>query len=319
MSKKLRVYGCGGAGVNLVSHYFGKETVSGMAELAPALIDTSRSNLMGRKIDEDATYLVDGLDGSGKIRSENYEEINKTIKQILVQIVPGDLNVVVFSTSGGSGSVLGPLIIKALNEKGIPVIAVAIGSDESTIAAENTLKTIKSLELVAKNTNMPVIMSFHKNDLGGKRSDVDRAVWSVISCLSILASGQNAEMDYRDLVHWVQYTKVNGGRAQLATMHVATSAEHMKRITAPLSVASLYGNPDQEHLATSADYQSVGYTDLSATDFDQLHFVIGVNDLSRIGQELKSQVNQLLEERGARLEVDSILDSEDDTDKDVIL
>lgn len=318
MSKTLRIYGCGGAGVNLVSHYFGKESSAGTAELAPALVDTSKSNLMGRKIDEDATYLVDGLDGSGKIRSENYDEINKTIKQILVQIQPGDFNLVVFSASGGSGSVLGPLLIKQLNEKQIPVVAIVVGTDESTIAAENTLKTIKSLELVAKNSNVPVIMSFHKNDLTSRRSDTDRAVWSVISCLSILASGQNMEMDYRDLVHWVQYTKVNGGRSQLATMHVATSAEHMKRISGPLSVASLYGSPDQEHLATSADYQSVGYADLSATDFDQVHFVIGVNDLSKIGQDLKAQVNSMLEQRNARVEVDSLLEG-DEADGDMVL
>lgn len=63
----------------------------------------------------------------------------------------------------------------------------------------------------------------------------------------------------------------------------------------------------------------MGYTDLSNTDFDQIHFVIGVNDLSRIGRDLKSQVSQLLEERGARLDVDSILDSEDNTDQDVVL
>lgn len=318
MSKKLRVFGCGGAGINLVTHYFGKDAEAGMAEMAPALIDTSRSNLMGRKIDEDSTYLVEGL--MAPVRSAPRTttlSIRPSNRSWFKS--PCDMNVVVFSASGGSGSVIGPLIIKHLNEKQIPVIAMVIGSDESTIAAENTLKTIKSLELVAKNSNMPVIMSFHKNDLAGRRSDVDRSVWSVISCLSILSSGQNAEMDYRDLVHWVQYTKINGGRAQLATMHVATSAEHMKRITSPLSVASLYGNPDQEHLATSADYQSVGYTDLSNTDFDQIHFVIGVNDLSRIGRDLKSQVSQLLEERGARLDVDSILDSEDNTDQDVVL
>jgi len=318
MSKTLRIFGCGGAGINLVSHYFGKETAAGTAELAPALIDTSRSNLRGRKIDEAATYLVEGLDGSGKIRSENYEEINKTIKQILVQIPPGDFNLVVFSASGGSGSVVGPLLLKALNERKLPAIAIVVGTDESTIAAENTLKTIKSLELVAKNSDLPVIMSFHKNDLGGRRSETDRAVWSVISCLSILTSGENMEMDYRDLVHWVQYTKVNGGRSQLATMHVATSADHMKRITAPLSVASLYGDPDQEHLATSADYQSVGYADLSGTDFDQVHFVIGVNDLQRIGQDLKAQVSGMMEERNARIDVDSLLE-DGDSEGDVVL
>jgi hypothetical protein len=318
MSKALRIFGCGGAGVNLVSHYFGKETAAGTAELAPALIDTSRSNLRGRKIDEAATYLVEGLDGSGKIRSENYEEINKTIKQILVQIPPGDFNLVVFSASGGSGSVVGPLLLKALNERKLPAIAIVVGTDESTIAAENTLKTIKSLELVAKNSDLPVVMSFHKNDLGGRRSETDRAVWSVISCLSILTSGENMEMDYRDLVHWVQYTKVNGGRSQLATMHVATSADHMKRITAPLSVASLYGDPDQEHLATSSDYQSVGYADLSGTDFDQVHFVIGVNDLQRIGQDLKAQVSGMMEERNARIDVDSLLE-DGDSEGDVVL
>ena len=318
MSKTLRVYGCGGAGINLVSHYFGRESGAGTAQLAPALIDTSRSNLKGHHIDNDSTYLVEGLDGSGKIRSENYDEINKTIKQILVQIPAGDFNLVVFSASGGSGSVLGPLLIKQLNEKKLPVIAIVIGTDESTIAAENTLKTIKSLELVAKNSNVPVIMSFHKNDLTGRRSETDRAVWSVISCLSILTSGENMEMDYRDLVHWVQYTKVNGGRAQLATMHIATSAEHMKRITGPLSVASLYSNPDQEHLATSADYQSVGYADLSGTDFEQVHFVIGVNDLGRIGQDLKAQVNGMLEERNARVDVASLLE-ENESGGDLVL
>lgn len=318
MSRTLRIFGCGGAGINLVSHYFGKESTAGTALLEPALIDTSRSNLKGRKIDEDATYLVEGLDGSGKIRSENYDEINKTIKQILVQIPPGDFNLVVFSASGGSGSVLGPLLIKHLNEKKLPSIAIVVGTDESTIAAENTLKTIKSLELVAKNSGLPVIMSFHKNDLTSRRSDTDRAVWSVISCLSILASGENMEMDYQDLKHWIQYTKVNGGRSQLATMHVATSAEHMKRITGPLSVASLYSSPDQEHLATSADYQSVGYSDLSATDFDQVHFVIGVNDLQRIGQDLKTQVNSMLEERGARVDVNTLLE-DDESDGDLVL
>jgi cell division GTPase FtsZ len=319
MSKTLRIYGCGGAGVNLVSHYFGKESESGCAQIAPALIDTSKSNLMGRRIDESATYLVEGLDGSGKIRSENYQEINKTIRQVLVQIPPADFNLVVFSTSGGSGSVIGPLIMEQLNQKKIPAMVVVVGSDESTIAAENTLKTIKTLELIAKNTELPVVMSFHKNDVNERRSATDAAVRSVISCMSILTSGMNAEMDYRDLVHWVQYTKVNGGRAQLATMHIATSPEHMARITAPLSVASLYSNPDDEHIATSADYQSVGYADLSHADFDQVHFVIGVNDLARIGQEIKAQVSQMVEARAARVEVDSLLDDDDNAQGSVIL
>jgi hypothetical protein len=83
-------------------------------------------------------------------------------------------------------------------------------------------------------------------------------------------------------------------------------------------VASLYGDPDQEHLATSSDYQSVGYADLSGTDFDQVHFVIGVNDLQRIGQDLKAQVSGMMEERNARIDVDSLLE-DGDSEGDVVL
>lgn len=308
MTKQVRIFGCGGAGVNITSHYTGRKAGAGCAEILPALIDTSRSNLKGRQIPEDATYLVDGLDGSGKIRAENHAEISKTIKQILVQIQPTDFNIVVFSASGGSGSVIGPLILKELADRKIPAIAMVIGSDESVIAAENTLKTLQSLESIAQGTKLPLVMSYHQNDLNDKRSNVDKSVFSAIACFSILASGENMEMDYRDLVHWIQYTKVNGGKPQLATVHIATTAEQFEQIVAPISVASLYSEPDAEHLATTADYQSVGYADLSSADIDQLHFLIGVNDLAKIGSDIKSRVAKMLEARNARVEPDSLLD-----------
>jgi hypothetical protein len=315
MSKQIRIYGCGGAGVNIVSHYTGRQSEPGCAEIMPALVDTSRSNLKNREIPQDATYLVDGLDGSGKIRAENHAEIQKTIKQILVQIQPTDFNLIVFSASGGSGSVIGPLLVKELSDRKIPVIAVVIGSDESVIAAENTLKTLQSLESIAQGTEMPVIMNYHQNNLNDKRSGVDRSIYSVIGCFSVLASGENLEMDYRDLVHWIQYTKVNNGRPQLATVHVATTKEQFDRVVAPISVASLYNDPDQEHLPTTADYQSVGYADLSSIDIDQLHFIIGINDLAKIGSEIKATVNQMMEARQARVEPDSLLDGTDGSTK----
>lgn len=311
MTNQVRIYGAGGAGVNITSHYTGRAASAGCAELLPALVDTSRSNLKGRQIPEDATYLVEGLDGSGKIRAENHTEIAKTIKQVLVQIQPTDFNIVVFSASGGSGSVIGPLILKELSDRKIPAVAMVIGSDESVIAAENTLKTLQSLENISQGSGLPMIMSYHQNDLNDKRSSVDKSIFSAIACFSILASGENMEMDYRDLVHWIQYTKVNGGKPQLATVHIATTADQFNQVVAPISVASLYSDPDSEHLPTTADYQSVGYADLSSADIDQLHFLIGINDLAKIGNDIKQRVNKMLEARQARVEPDSLLDGAD--------
>ena len=72
MTNKVRLYGCGGAGVNIVSNYATRGKEPGCAELIPSLIDTSASNLRSREVPEESVYQVEGLDGSGKIRSENH-------------------------------------------------------------------------------------------------------------------------------------------------------------------------------------------------------------------------------------------------------
>lgn len=299
--KQIRIFGCGGAGINLAAHFIGKGREDGCAELLPALVDTSESNLRGRKLNDAALYLVQGLDGSGKIRAENHAEIARNVKQILMQIEPLDLNVVIFSASGGSGSVIGPLLLKELNDRGAPALALVVGSDESVIAAENTLKTLQSLEKISAGTGVPVVMSFHQNRITGKRSDVDRDVFSVLGCLAVLASGENREMDSKDIEHWLNYPKVSGVKAQLSSLHICTSNDTFGNVSQPLSVASLYGHPDNQHVTTSADYHAVGYTDLSALDVNELHFAISAEDLGEIGAEIKATVDKLLQGRNARV------------------
>lgn len=314
MSNTLRIYGCGGCGVNLTAPYFDKKQESGTAKLAPALIDTSRSNLHGRKVPDDATFLFDALDGSGKIRRENYEEINKSIRKILVDIPPAEFNLVVFSAAGGSGSVIGPLMISEMNKRNIPCMAIVIGADESAIAADNTLKTIKSLEGVSKATSTPVIMSYHSNKIDGKRSETDESVRNAISCLSVLTSGLNVELDHLDLVNWLNYVKVNGGTPQLATMNIAFDSEQAAAVGFPISMASLYNNPDDTKISTRADYMTVGYADLTGAKVDQIHYIIGTDQLAEIGRALKSTVAEIDEQRQARVEQDSLLDAGDRTE-----
>lgn len=97
---KLTIYGCGGAGVNATLNFDSGKVEPGQAEIKCGYVDTSRSNLRAG-ISEDQVYILPNVDGSGKVRAENHVEIANTIKQILVQIEPGDFNVCVFSASGG--------------------------------------------------------------------------------------------------------------------------------------------------------------------------------------------------------------------------
>jgi hypothetical protein len=96
----LRIMGCGGAGVNAAYQFNQASDEPNCARILPGYIDASRSNLHPDMRTEDI-YVLPNVDGSGKIRKENHKEISNVIKQILLQIEPGDFNVVVFSASGG--------------------------------------------------------------------------------------------------------------------------------------------------------------------------------------------------------------------------
>ena len=98
---KVRIYGCGGMGTNIVSIYRNATQEPNMPELEVSFVDTSFSNLKKHGIGEEEACVLEGLDGSGKLRKENANVISDNIKQILLNHKPGDFNIVVFSASGG--------------------------------------------------------------------------------------------------------------------------------------------------------------------------------------------------------------------------
>lgn len=96
----IRIYGCGGCGVNQAAFFNNSAEEPNCAEVKTSYIDASRSNLKEEFKEEDI-FILPNVDGSGKVRKENHKEISNVIKQVLLQMEPGDLNVVVFSASGG--------------------------------------------------------------------------------------------------------------------------------------------------------------------------------------------------------------------------
>jgi cell division GTPase FtsZ len=160
----INVYACGGAGINLGSQLvkFNNRKDPGFAELKTFFIDTSKSNIQSN-IPEDNIYLVDGLDGSGKKRDTNYVALAECSKEILHQFKPADINIVLHSASGGSGSVIAPILVSELLSRKSLTIVILIGSTSSRIEAENTSKTLKSYEMISHKRNMPVIAAYKEN------------------------------------------------------------------------------------------------------------------------------------------------------------
>lgn len=101
---KVLLLGAGGAATNIISTHYGIQQSEGFAEIHTCFADTSLSNVrdkIGTKIKEEDVYIIEGGDGSGKLRQYNSSEITKNIKPILHKFKPEDFNILVFSASGG--------------------------------------------------------------------------------------------------------------------------------------------------------------------------------------------------------------------------
>ena len=308
----LRLYGCGGFGVNRCGFFMGSSDEPQCAQVMPAFIDTSRSNFHGNYSESDV-FILENTDGSGKVRRENHEEIANVVKKILLQVEPGDFNAVVFSASGGSGSVIGPLLMAELMERGLPVVGICVGSDESVISAQNTMNTLKSLDSVAKRCKYPAVVFYEHNDKERKRSEVDAMIHLAISTLSVLTSRQNREMDTQDIKNWVQFNRTTTVAPQLAQMEVFIDPSEVQRVKDPISVASIYESEDIKPIDMIPEYHAAGYLQEKSEKFDQLHYVISVEAIPSIYGKIKETLDKYNNQIVSRVKQTSVLDDQDNT------
>lgn len=317
----IRLYGCGGCGINLVSPFARESLGDGFANIDVGLIDTSLSNVGKTQNNEEMDFflITDEGEGSGKVRRDNAATISENVRQALLKQAPADFNVVVFSASGGSGSVIGPLLIKELLSQGIPAVALVIGSSESSITATNSLNTLKSLAAIGGQLDKPTVISYQHNSRDTKRSTVDAVCNATIHTLAALCSHQNDELDQRDVRNWVFYNHSTSVPAQLSLLEVCNSAETAKTIEAPISVASLLVDKDAPAPELYPEYSCIGYRlDGLADDLDEVHYVISVDGIAELIKYRQEEVDNYGQSTASRtVNTKKVLTADDVVDDEV--
>ena len=312
---KLKLYGCGGAGINLAHYFQGISEDPNCAVVDTSYIDTSMSNLRGEKkqnIDEEQIYILKNVDGSGKLRREHHIDIANVVKQVLVQHEPSDFNVVMFSAAGGSGSVIGPLIVSELLARGLPVVSVIVGSDESVIAANNTLNTLKSLEAIARKQKAPAVIAYQHNSRAESRSEVDAKLIYSVAALSVLVSQRNSELDTKDITNWIHFQKVTSVNPQLARLEIYKDEKAVNQSINPVSIASIYRNPDQPHIEAIAEYDCYGFCEQEVTGSEDIHYVISVDDVPEITRGIQATLEDMQKVTASRPAQSNLVDASDE-------
>lgn len=318
----VRLYACGGLGTNICAEFAHLEQLEGFASFEVCFVDTSLSNIMGKgnKIREEDIYVLDGVDGSGKMRSMNYHDIVKHVKPIMHKFKPADFNIVVSSASGGTGCVLSSLILKELLEKDHTAIAVIVGSEESKITIENTVKTLQTLDNISRTqVRKPVVVSYFHNSAQVSRQTNDDLVKKTLTALGILASRENRELDTADIANFINFSKVTSVESGLSFLYMANKEDNAKEIEYPISMASLFSQYGKTIDSVSPEYACAGYPLNDVLKESDLHFLISQHDIKNVYGKLQKRLEDFQESSSARLSAQALASAGNADDNGMIL
>lgn len=190
----IRVFGTGGAGKTAAIR-FSKLNIQ---DVSITTIDTSGVPV---EIDGIETLKIGDLSGSGKLRKDNIDPINNFVAEYAANTVFADINIMLMSFSGGSGSVIGPLLVdEILRQKKIAII-IGIVDTESDIDTVNGLNCLRTLNNIADNRKGYVPLIMFDNNKG--RATVDRGIDKTLYQLMMILTVPYIGLDNNDRIKFL--------------------------------------------------------------------------------------------------------------------
>ena len=309
----ITIYGAGGCGINLASRFKNFEKKPGYASIRTVYLDCGGNNFPKDASDDQCKNLTDN-DGSGKVRAYNAAAVAEKIPDVVTTHAPTAFNIIIFSASGGSGSTIGPLLSRELTRKEVPHIIILVGDNESHTSAKNTYKCYLSLEHISQSVKMPITLAWHKNSAETPRTVVDKNVYEEIMNIARLCSGQNRDLDTKDLANWVHYTIPEPELIpQLSLLTITTDANKANQIKNPLSVAHLLKGETSLPKEFSPNFSIAGYLpEGEGGNESGIIYVISTDEVEDVSQIILNDYEKFEELSKSRSKLNPTLVKESD-------
>lgn len=235
----IKIFGCGGAGISVAARYAKTGYFAEDVELLG--LDTSDANVSkdpGFKVE-----FVPGTQGSGSDQSLNADKYEPFLKRVLAQSGKGDINVIIYSGGGGTGSSMGPTLHQMLVSEEIPTLSIVIGDKASINEATNTVRALINLTSYASDGN-PIVYSYFDNGSGKTHGDVNTEVCSFIDIFKLVFDNSNHFIDQTDIKHFFFYTKVVKATPVLSCLEFVREDDAPGYTRNVVSAISLYASQD---------------------------------------------------------------------------
>ena len=307
----IKVWACGGTGINVVKGIQSSRKDVSFAALDTVYVDTSDSN-MRSGFEKETSFIFDNVDGSGKFRAENVDIIRKQMPALMSVNEAAEFNIVVTSGSGGSGSVIGPLLLNELLSMDKTAVIVVLGTNEDEVAVTNSANTLKSLQGISKMSKTPVIMHWVYQSDATEKAIYDERMRTAICALSSLASQRNARLDSKDVANFINYSKVTSYKPMLTALDISYD-ENVYQGTIISTVNLL--RDDTDIVQQKATYIADGY--LPEGSDRCIRFAVTPDLLPKYVTKLNSELEHYHEVRAA-IESSSDLKVEDCDDDGMV-
>lgn len=269
---KFNIYGCGGTGVQQAVRFVGMGEDLGIEVNVIGMLASVEDIPNVEGFTRENVFLVPEIEGSGQVREENYEAMREFMPQAMASFPPADVNIVMFSGFGGSGSVLGPLIAEHCIKNDHQVVNIVSLGNFSLTAAKNTVDTLHSLEGIAQ-ANEDVVVPIHPLAPSNDETKRNQKAGEIVDLLLMLYSGQHQALDVNDLKYWLQHGRHSEMTGRCNVLSVVPGATDLSAIKDPISVISLMKDESVKVSQLSIPYHTKGYG-LKVPDLNVMHYCL---------------------------------------------
>ena len=332
MTGKLNMIGLGGAGVNIVADVAKRlsKLEDGFSNVTHRFIDTTDKTIQAYPDLKEDFYKVeasssldnsmDGMAGERKNTSAA-NDMNMSVRKFLDKGLPQNKNdyyILVASASGGSGSVLLPLLLKAMLEKDYTIMVVVVGDSSNLLSLNNTINTLTSLQAIAKATKKAVSVVYYNNTFNGVTSPitekkVNDKIFKMLSIVSMFVSGAIQNIDHQDMNNFFRPDKYASFRVAPGIYSLGVSLEELTDESTFIVRTIIHKTTDELKVTPVLLHNKVGTTTVDYEEFDTypIFLMLRKGVLNMEVSYLKDEYEKIEKMKNSKYEDFDALDSAD--------
>jgi hypothetical protein len=185
--------------------------------------------------------------GSGKVKATNYPLAEQFLKGVLAKHKPRPFNIIVCSTGGGTGSMLGFVLARMLWEQDQLVVMCFINDKTSQVEEINVVNSYRSYASLTNASSLNRVVPYMEfdNTPDTNRGDANRAIVDKLDVASLFLTNANGEQDHSDLKNLLNFSKHYGVPPSMSRIRFYDEkgvAEYQGKV--PVAVSSLFDSSD---------------------------------------------------------------------------